>query len=245
MIAILCLFAASCAKDNSSQIKSSKLAVNFSAIKVGVLKGASSMKGSSTTNGFTLNSVKINIAYLIIEENSGNDVEQQGNHNDGGNDNENKSKEGSNGENGDVLLPGPYVLDVIDGKLTIDQVDVYPGTFKKVDFSFLINNEAGFGGNSIVVSGSYQRTDGSVLPVLLKSDFNQQVQLKLANGGVIAAAKSTVALSIVLDIPAWINRLNLSTAVVLNNEILIDKTNNPELLNLFESNLTSNIEVED
>lgn len=78
MIAILCLFAASCAKDNSSQIKSSKLAVNFSAIKVGVLKDASSMKGSSTTNGFTLNSVKINIAYLIIEENSGNDVEQQG-----------------------------------------------------------------------------------------------------------------------------------------------------------------------
>jgi hypothetical protein len=245
MIALLCLFVASCAKDNSSLVKSSKLAVNFSTIKGGVLKGAGSTKGSSSTNGFTLNSVKISIANLIIEENSGNDVEQQGNHNDGGNDKESKSKEGSNGENGDVLLPGPYVLDVIDGKLTIDQVDVYPGTFKKVDFSFMINNEAGFGGNSIMVSGSYQKTDGTVLPVVLKSDFNQQVQLQLANGGVIVAANSTVALSIVLDIPTWINSLDLSTAAVLNNEILIDKTNNQELLKLVESNLTSNIEVED
>jgi hypothetical protein len=245
MIAIICLLVTSCAKDNSSLVKSSKLAVNFSTIKGGVLKNAGSTKGSSTTNGFTLNSVKISIANLIIEENSGNDVEQQGNHNDGGSDKENNSKEGANGENGDVLLPGPYVLDVIDGKLTLDQVDIYPGTFKKVDFTFLINNEAGFGGTSIIVNGGYQKTDGTVIPVVLKSEFNQQVQLPLASGGVIAAANSTVALSIVLDIPAWINSLDLSTAVVLNNEILIDNTNNPELLKFFESNLTSNIEVED
>jgi hypothetical protein len=82
------------------------------------------------------------------------------------------------------------------------------------------------------------------LPVVLKSDFNQQVQLQLANGGIIAAANSSVALSIVLDIPAWINSFDLSSAVVLNNEILIDKTNNQELLKLFEANLTSSIEVE-
>jgi hypothetical protein len=135
-------------------------------------------------------------------------------------------------------------LDVIDGKLTIGQVSVYPGTFKKVDFTFLINNDVAFGGNSIIVSGSYQKTDGTVFHVILNSDFNQQVQLPLANGGTIVAANSTVALSIVLDIPAWINCLNLSSAVVSNNEILIDKTNNPDLLKLFEANLITGIEVE-
>lgn len=245
IIVVAVFLAIGCAKDNSLLTKSSTLAVSLSATKSISLTTSGSKAITVGTNGFTVNSVKISITNLTIDENSGNDVEQQGNHNDGGNDNESKSKEGSNGENGDVLLPGPYVLEVIDGKLTIDQVDVYPGTFKKVDFSFLINNEAGFGGNSIVVIGSYKKTDGTVLPVVLRSDFNQQVQLLLANGGVIVAANSTVALSIVLDIPTWLNSLDMSTAVLLNNEILIDKTNNPELLKLFESNLTSNIEVED
>ena len=196
------------------------------------------------TSGFALNSVKISIANLTIEENSGNDVNQQGNFNNGGTDTVSEGKEIAGVENSDVLLPGPYVLDVIDGKLTIGQVSVYPGTFKKVDFTFLINNDVTFGGNSIIVSGNYQKTDGTVLPVVLKSDFNQQVQLPLANGGLIAAANSTVGLSIVLDIPAWINSLNLSSAIVTNNEILIDKTNNPDFLKLFEANLTTGIEVE-
>lgn len=245
IIVIAVFLATGCAKDNSLLTKSSTLAVSLSTLKSTSLTTSGSKGITVGTNGFTVNSVKISIANLTIEENSGNDIEQQGNHNDGGNDAESNSKEGSTGENGDVLLPGPYVLDVIDGKLTIDQVDVYPGTFKKVDFTFLVNNEAGFGGNSIMVIGSYQKTDGTVLPVVLRSDFNQQVQLQLANGGVIVAANSTVALSIVLDIPTWLNSLDMSTALLLNNEILIDKTNNPELLRLFESNLNSNIQVED
>jgi len=245
ILAAAILLASGCAKDNSSLTKSSQLAVSLSTIK-STAPNISGAKGiTAGNNGFTLNLVKVSIADLIIEENSGNDVEQQGNHNDGGSEKENNSKEGANGENGDVLLPGPYVLDLIDGKLTLDQVDVYPGTFKKVDFTFLINNEAGFGGNSIVVTGSYLKTDGTVIPVVLKSAFNQQVQLPLAGGGAIAAANSTVAISIVLDIPTWINGLDLSSAVVSNNEILINNTSNQELLKLFEANLLTSIEVED
>jgi len=245
IIVVAVFLATACAKDNSLLTKSSTLALSLSTAK-STSPGTGGSKGiTALTNGFTVNSVKISIADLTIEENSGNDVEQQGNHNDGEKDNENKSNKESGVENGDILLSGPYVLDVTEGKLTIDQVDVFPGTFKKVDFTFLINNEPGFDGNSIVVTGSYLKTDGTVLPVVLKSDFNHQVQLPLANGGVIAAANSTVVLSIVLDIPTWINSLDLSTAVVLNNEIHIDKANNPGLLILFESNLTSNIEVED
>ncbi len=245
IIVVAIFLATGCAKDNSLLTKSSTLAVSLTTAKSTSPTTTGSKGVAAITSGFTVNSVKISIANLTIEENSGNDVEQQGNHNDGGNDNENKSNEGSDVENGDVLLAGPYVLDVIDGKLTIDQVDVYPGTFKKVDFIFLVNNEASFGGNSIVVSGNYQNTDGTVIPVVLKSDFNQQVQIPLINGGVTVAANSSIALSIVLDIPSWINNLDLSTAVVSNNEILISISSNQELLKLFETNLNSNIEVED
>lgn len=221
------------------------MAIGFSTTKGSILKSKSSKGSLSGSNGFTLNSVKISIANLIVEENSGNDVEQQGDHNDGDGDNENNDKEGQNAENADVSLPGPYILDVIDNIVIIDKVDVYPGTFKKVDFTFLANDEAGFEGNSIIVNGSYQKADGTVIPVILKSGFDKQVQLPLADGGIIVAANSTVTLSIVLDISAWINNLDLSSAVISNNEILIDKTNNQELLTLFEANLTSDIEVED
>lgn len=221
------------------------MTINFSTTKGSTLKSTGSKGSVSGTTGFTLISAKISIANLTIEENSGNDVEQQGDHNDGDGDNENNDKEGANTENDDVRLPGPYVLNVINGMVIIDKVDVYPGTFKKVDFIFLINNEADFGGNSIIVKGNYQKTDGTVLPVVLKSDFNQQVQVPLANGGITVAANSTVELSIVLDIPTWINNIDLSSADVTNNEILIDKTNNQELLKLFEENLISDIEVED
>ncbi len=247
MIAIAIILASGCAKDKSSLTsltKSSQLAVKLSTIKSTALNRAGAKGIVASATGFALDAVKISIANLTVEENSGNDVNQQGNINDGGNDTENSGKESTGAENSDVLLAGPYVLDVIDGKISIDKVDIYPGTFKKVDFTFLINNEPGFGGNSIVVSGSYKKTDGTVIPVFLRSDFNQQVQLPLSNGGIIAAANSAVSLSIVLDIPLWMNNLDLSSAVVLNNEILIDKTTNPELLKLFEANLTSGIEVE-
>ncbi len=247
VVTIAIFIASGCAKDKSSLTslpKSSQLAVKLLTIK-STAPGIAVTKGMTTgTKGFALNSVKISIANLTIEENSGNDVQQQGNINDGGTDKENKGTEGKGAETSDVLLAGPYILDVVDGNFTIGQVNVYPGTFKKVDFTFLNNNDVAFGGNSIIVNGSYQKADGTILPVVLKSDFNQQVQLPLANGGLIVAANSTIALSIVLDIPAWINSLNLSSAIVSSNEIVIDKTNNPELLKLFEAYLTSGIEVE-
>ena len=245
VIAIILFLASGCAKDNSSLTKSSQLAVNLSTSKSSILNSAGTKGSTAGANGFTLNSVKVSIADLIIEENSGNDVEQQGNYNDSGSDSENNNSKETDVENTDIKLPGPYILDVVDGKLTIDQVSVYPGTFKKVDFTFLVSNDAAFGGNSIVVKGSYQKPDGTVLPLVLKSDFSQQVQLQLADGGIVVASNSSAAISIVLDIPSWINSIDLSSAVVTNNVIMIDKTINQDLLKLFEANLASSIEVED
>ncbi len=245
ILAVILVLASGCAKDNSNLAKSALLAVNISTNKGAALNNSVTKGTSSVTTEFTLNSARISISDLVIEENSGNDVEQQGDHNNGGNDSENSSDNEAGGEKDDVILPGPYTLDAVNGSLSIDQVAVYPGTFKKVDFNFSISYEAGFGGNSIVVTGSYQKPDGSVVPVILRSDFSQMVQLPLAGDGITVADNSTVTLTIVLDIPSWINNIDLSGAIITNNEIIIDKTVNDDLLNLFEANLVSSIEVED
>jgi len=242
-MAVILFIASSCAKDNSNLTKSSMLAVDLSTVKSAALNNTGT-KGTATS-AFTLNSAKISISDLVIEENSGNDVEQQGDHNDGGNDAETSGDNEAGGEKDDVILPGPYMLDVLNGSLSIDQVAVYPGTFKKVDFKFNVSNEAGFGGNSIVVKGSYQKPDGTAVTVTLRSDFSLEVQLPIADPGIIVASNSSVTITIIIDIPAWINKLDLPSAIVANNEIIIDKTNNPDLLNLFEANLASLIEVED
>lgn len=242
VLAAILFIVSGCAKD-SNLTKSSLLAVNLSTIKNAALNNTGT-KGT-TTSAFTLNSAKVSISDLVIEENSGNDVEQQGEHNDGGNDVENDSNNETGGEKDDVILPGPYMLDVLNGSLSIDQVAVYPGTFKKVDFKFNVSNKAGFGGNSIVVKGSYQKPDGTAVPVTLRSDFHQQVQLPIANSGITVAANNAITLTIVLDIQLWISNIDLSGAILTNNEIIIDKTINADLLTLFESNLASSIEVED
>ncbi len=243
VLAAILLIVSSCAKDNSGLAKSSLLAVDLSTVKSAALNNTGT-KGKAA-GAFTLNSAKISISDLIIEENSGNDVEQQGDYNDGGNDAETGSYNKTGGvEMDDVILPGPYTLDVGNGSMSIDQIAVYPGTFKKVDFKFNISDEEGFGGNSIVVKGSYQKPDGTAIPVTLRSDFSQQVQLPIANGGITAAANSTITLTIVFDIQSWISNIDLSGAILTNNEIIIDKTNNADLLKLFEANLTSLIEIE-
>jgi len=242
IIAVILFLASGCAKD-SNLTKSSLLAVDVSTVKSAALNNMGT-KGTAT-GAFTLNSAKISISDLVIEENSGNDVEQQGDYNDGGDDSTTDTDNEADGEMDDVILPGPYMLDVLNGSLSIDQVAVYPGTFKKVDFKFLLSDEAGFEGNSIVVKGSYQKPDGVAVPVTLRSDFSQQVQLPIANGGITVAANSTISLTIVLDIQTWINNIDLAGAILTNNEIIIDKTVNADLLTLFESNLASAIEVED
>jgi hypothetical protein len=244
-LAAILFLAPGCAKENLLLTKSSILAVNLSTAKNVALNNIGTKKAANSATLFTLNSAKISISDLIIEENSGNDIEQQGEHNDGGNDAENNSDNEVDGEKDDVILPGPYMLDLVNGMLTIDQAAVYPGTFKKVDFAFNISNEISFGGNSIVVTGSYQKPDGTSVPVTLRSDFIQTVQLPIAGGGITVTANSTVTLTIVLDIPAWINNIDLSDAILTNNEITIDKTVNADLLKLFEANLASSIEVED
>jgi len=257
LITLVALIAANCKKDNSITTKSAKLAVNFSIMK-------NSLKSTSADSiGFEVNSLKISIANFVIEENSGNDrehegeeiegpndsndnnVEQEGEHEGGEGDNEDEKDEGSETEQDDILLAGPYVLEIIDSNATIGEVDVYPGTFKKVDFTFLVNDGPEFNGNSIMLKGNYTTADGTIIPVTVKSAFDQQVQLQLADGGVTIASNNLVTLSVVLDAQTWMESIDLSTAILKGGEILIDNVNNQKLLAQFNAVLTLYIEVED
>jgi hypothetical protein len=82
----------------------------------------------------------INIANLQIEENSGNDVEQDGEHNDGDqNEDNNETEDGKEDslDASDIMIAGPFNLDISSGQALIGSFDVYPGTFRKIDFSFI------------------------------------------------------------------------------------------------------------
>ncbi len=222
--------------------------INMSAIPV--KQGGTLDKISVNGGQLEILSANVNIANLQIEENSGNDVEQTGNNNDGGNDKSGifggSKSEGSDNEsdNGDIILAGPYSLDISTGTAKIDQVSVYPGTFKKVDFIYQVNNNNLFNANSIVITGNYIKTDGTIIPFTIKSTFSQMVQLPLTNNGVTVNVNSTVNISIVFDIQNWLSNLDFAGVQISGNEIIIDGSNNTTIYNDFNTCLLNYVDSE-
>ncbi len=257
LVALVTLFSLTGCMKNSA--KNASLKMTASSMKTrGVLKSATVSGPLQLASGtLAISEANINIANLQIEENSGNDVQQQvGDQQQGGaediggtegKDNE-KKNEGTetDTETGseDILLAGPFTLDISAGEAVIDQVDVYPGTFKKVDFTFQLNTNTPFNGHSIAITGNYTASDGTIIPVVLYSDFAKQVQLPLANGGVTVPSNSSVAITIVFDLNKWFGNLDLTGATVTDGKIVIDSQNNPSLLAAFEANVASNIDVD-
>jgi len=182
----------------------------------------------------------INFKDLVIQENSGFDGEQQGEHHDG-----NQNDGGPETENPDITAPGPFTVDISSGNSLIGSFQVYPGTFKKVDFTFTPNPNDPFFGKTIVMSGQFTPTVGSPVPFTLKSDFSSQIQQLIANGGIIIPADSTVEINVVFDLAGWFSSVDFSNAVVTNGEILIDSQNNQPLLAAFEAQLTAYVDVEE
>lgn len=234
---------ASCNKNQSgvAGVVQFKAASHFAGVKSASIE---------TANGtITIQSAIVEIQNLQIEENSGSDNQNE----DGKADkNEKDKKEGKEGkekdsgkegtEGGDILLAGPYVLDVTGGNATIDQVDVVPGTYKKVDFDFV----AGFqkSGNSIVVTGKYTSNSGTLIPFSLESNFESTVQLPLSNP-LIVSSGSIVSLSIVFDVNSWLTGINFENATQINGKIIIDPQTNVSLYNAFIDGVSKNIDVED
>ncbi|MEQ8415820.1 MAG: hypothetical protein RIE86_11825 [Imperialibacter sp.] len=231
---------AGCTSDGPAPTKSASLGIKFSSSAL-VAAGANSGRMSATD--FLLTGFSVSVADVVIEENSGNDGESDGNNNDGRKAKKEDKNEGAEAE--DIVLPGPFLLDLASGSASIEQVAVYPGTFKKIDFTFSPSSSADFGGSSIVIAGDYTMADGSVVSVLLQSDFDQQIQLPLANGGVTVANNSSVDLSVTLDANGLLSTVDLASAMIVGGTITINKANNADLLAQFETVLSQYIDVED
>jgi hypothetical protein len=221
----------SACKKNDSNQKSSTLSVKAVAKVI-------SAKGDS----LSIKTADVNIANLQIEENSGNDGE-----NVGGGDNEtggNDVEGGNENDNGDIVLAGPYSLDIASGSASIGQVNIYPGTFKKVDLDFQTSSSSTYNGSSIFITGTYTDNSGTIIPFKIYSSFAQQVQLPIAGNGITVAANSMVTIDIVFDVNAWLTGLDFASATITNGVILINSANNTSLLTTFELNLSKYIDAE-
>lgn len=212
----------------------------------GLHKSASTTLSDLPVLGGTLNvqSAWINISDLRIEENSGFDGEQQGEHNDGDQGGSENESQGSENDSPDITAPGPFSLEISSGQALIGSFNVYPGTFKKVDFTFQPNTNDPFYGKTIVISGEFTSTAGTVTPFALKSEFAQPIQTQIAGGGITVPANATVDINVVFDLAGWFSNVDFSAAQISNGQILIDSSNNTALLSAFEANLAQYVEVE-
>ena len=140
--------------------------------------------------------------------------------------------------NDDVILQGPYTIEIGNGIATFDQVDMFTGTYKKVDLTFKTGDSTTLNGHSVIIIGYYINIDGRSIPFTLSSDFTKQIQLPLLNDGVTVSENSTVSISIAFDAKAWLSVLDFANAEVTDGEITIDNSKNTFLLKAFEANLS-------
>ena len=143
-----------------------------------------------------------------------------------------------------VFLTGPYWLDVVSGAGDIGTVNVYPGTFSKMDFDFNLHSDSVYGNHSIVIGGNYVNAGGSTVHFILKSDFVKRIELPLANGEISVSQDSLIDIAVTFDLNSLLGNIDFRNATLLSNgDILIDKDNNAALLNQFELNLSKYIEI--
>lgn len=165
----------------------------------------------SFAKALNITSAIINISDLHIKEDSGND---------------------------DVILQDSYTIDVSNRIVSFDQVEMLPGTYKKVDITFRTGDSTTLNGHSILITGHYVTANGRAIPFTLKSDYTKQIQLPLENN-VTVNENSMVSISIVFDANEWLSVVDFADAHITNGEIVIDNKNNTSLLNVFEANLPS------
>jgi len=231
----------SCTKSTGTLEKSVTLTMSMTTQPGSTLKGTNALNEVGDIN---ITSAIITIADLTIEENSGENNQSEGD-NENENDDDGNLDDDSDTELDDIFLPGPFVLEVVDGNAFIGEVDVMPGTFKQVNFKFNVVNDLGLGDYSILITGEYTDPSNTTIPFTLISNFDKEIQLPLAGGGVTVEANSRVELAVVLEINAWINSLDFASATIVNNSITIDSLNNLGLLLAFEAFLEEEIDIDE
>ena len=138
----------------------------------------------------------------------------------------------------EIEVVGPFTFDVVSGTTVLDSVSVYPGTFTGSELFFSLEVTDPFADHSMVFTGAYQPTvGGDPIPVTLRSAWLERMTVPIANGGVVVTENSVIPIEIAFDLETMLGTLDLSTATIENDEILIDETHNPTLLDAFENGL--------
>jgi len=140
-------------------------------------------------------------------------------------------------DSSDVVLPGPFTYQLSSDTVTLGKVQFYPGTFKKVDLTFIPNNNTLFAGNSIVIKGTFTPNAGISVPFTLQSKFTGQVELKLTKA-ITVSTNSNVTAAVVFDFSKWMGNMDFATATQTAGNILIDANHNTGLLSNFKTALS-------
>ena len=210
--AAILIFVSSCKKNiaTTKLVKSATITLK-AAVQKTYYKSTASLKSITIpVKGGTLalSSAHVSFGNVNIQENTGNDGQYTGGSTAGGPDNE-SSKEMS--DSGDIVIPGPFAYNMSTDTVTLGKVKLYPGTFKKVDLTFMPNSNTVFQGNSIVIKGTFTPVSGSSVPFVLQSKFAGQIELNLTKT-ITVTANSTVSVAIVFDLSKWMGNLDFGTA---------------------------------
>ena len=238
-VAILMIFVSACKKNAATikpKVKSASVTLKAAVHKTGY-KSTASLKGITfPIKGGTLvlSSAEISFGNVNIQENTGYDGQYSGGSSAGGPDN-GSSKETS--DSGDIVIPGPFAYNMSSDTATLGNVKLYPGTFKKVDLTFIPNNSTAFQGNSIVIKGIFKSATGTATPFVLQSKFAGQIELNLTKT-ITVSANSNVSVAIVFDFSKWMKSLDFGTAIQTAGTILIDANHNTKLAGNFEAALS-------
>lgn len=185
--------------------------------------------------GINLLSAKIQLQHLRIEENSGNNSQ-----NTDSNTSDTETTTSAETDNGDALLAGPYILDLLSGTATIDSVSLRPGVYRQVDFDFVPNRT---NVHSIEITGTVNN-NGVNVPFVITSDIASTVQLPLAGSGITVTSGIRSKLSIVFNIKALLQNVNFKNATISNNTININSNENVSLYSSFITALSGYITTE-
>jgi hypothetical protein len=209
-----------------------------------VLKASAVGRGLDSPDSFpvpggsvVVDTAAVNIAEFRIQENSGPD--SGGNGESGG---EGEQPEGGDQELPDIVVPGPFLIQITAGEAFIDTVAVYPGTFRQVDAAFAVSPWPPLIGKSIHITGTYRPVSGPGVAFVLKSEFHDGTECPIAGNGLVIPSDTTVALVVEFDVAEWFAELDMGSAELTKGMILIDAGHNPSLLEAFEAALSNNDE---
>ncbi len=239
-IIMIALLVGGCKNDNSAPTQPLQKSSNL-LLKIG--NKAANGNILTSTGEITISSFKTSLSKVSIQENSGFDGENKSDNN-GGNDNKTKNENNEN-DASDIVINGPFNLDIASGTAELGNVNVYPGVFKKVDLSFITSSQNPFDNYSIVVNGNYKKQNGELIPFTIRSKFSDIFETLIANGGITVNSNSTVTVIVEFNFNNIFGNMDFSNAVISNGVIKINEQNNTALLQAFEANLNNSIEAKE